>query len=1549
MISCSPLLLNELNKISVPGKSHPLRSIRTFISGGDVLKREYVNRLVESGNVYNTYGPTETTVCAAYYRCSSPLPDNIPIGAPIANYGVFVLDSAGCLVPMGVAGELCISGTGVTAGYLNRPELTSEKFIDKSFWESRTSMLLDPFCTADVFPTLQSASQIQRGSTRRVPAEGNIYHTGDRARWLPGGILEFLGRVDRQIQLRGFRIEPGEIENRLLEHEGIDTAVVTARIDKTGETSLCAYIVSPRGVDEQELRVSLARVLPDYMIPAYFVELDRLPFTAHGKLDRDALPDPVGRIRGITYVSRRRLERLSADLEKLKSSSLVPAETETAASGDSGFSCYIIGETALAVRCGEILLEGGHRVHGIVSGDSRVLEWARTRGIAFMNSKGTAASRKSGLTAFLKHAPFDYLFSIFSTRILPDEILALPRRCAINFHDALLPRYAGLHVPSWALINREKTHGITWHVVDSGVDTGDILEQVTFPVEDRETAFSLNMKCIDAGAGSFGGLVDRLAEQKEIRRKQDFSQRTYYGKYRRPFAGGLISFREEAGAIDALVRGLDFAVYENPLGMPGIAVDGSFYIVTAVTLPDVPSRREPGTVVAVKEESLVVAAQGGDVEISGLLTFEGETVDMGDFVRDRDIREGYCFPEMPEDLLRRLDEYNMQVSRHEKFWVRRVHRCRPLRLAGGNGETSVRSYTAPAVVDSHIPLKDRLIAAFVFCLSRLTCIDLFDIGYTDPALMKNIRGLEGMFALFVPLRVEVDGETSAGDFSLALQKELARVRKHQTYSRDLLLRFPLSASVPERSYSVSVAQVEQLDDLGDVVASQTPQVPQVQLVIAGEGRETLLRYDARCLDEAAVDDLLRRVSLFLQGETVPFTSTPVLKGGIDRGVRIGNVQVDPAEIEARLVAHEDVDRAAVVVRRHGNSGGKEAYLCACLQSEKRLIESSLRAHLTRYMPLRRQPSHFLQVEEMPLSTTDGENDGDIDRPLLEQVDLRVSAAGEVRGPRDETEEELTRLWFEVLGVSTGIDADFFESGGHSLKATVLLNRVRKVLDVKIPLAEMFKTPTIRGLSDYVKRELRRPTRNGAFAAVEPAPPADYYPLSSAQKRNYVLSQVDKDNLVYNMTEAVIIQGPLDTDRFEDTFRKMIRRHESFRTSFEIVKGEPVQKIHEHVEFKISMGHLGEGSKSSPSLLVEDVEEIIKDFVRPFDLSRAPLLRAGLFRVEPDKHVLVVDMHHIISDGTSVGIFVRDFTALYAGEELPPLPVQYKDFAWRQHSRKESLAFKKQEEYWLKTFSGKLPVLDLPLDFTRPRRQSFEGRVLSFELDGETVEALRKLAAEEGATLFMVLLTVVYVWLWKLSRSETVVVGSPIAGRRHADQEGIIGMFVNSLALKNSPRPEKSFNEFLKEVAQNTLEAYENQEYQFEDLVEKIMNGRHPGRHPVFDVMFALQNLDIPPIALPGLTFTVYGHAHNVSPFDLWMTAEEKEEKEERDRGLAFKLGYSVKLFKEETVRNFVRYFREIVDVVKERKDISLKDIEISHRLLEPGGDIIGGLDEDFDF
>jgi amino acid adenylation domain-containing protein len=618
-------------------------------------------------------------------------------------------------------------------------------------------------------------------------------------------------------------------------------------------------------------------------------------------------------------------------------------------------------------------------------------------------------------------------------------------------------------------------------------------------------------------------------------------------------------------------------------------------------------------------------------------------------------------------------------------------------------------------------------------------------------------------------------------------------------------------------------------------------------------------------------------------------------GRTDFQVKVRGFRIELGEIENQLLTFQSVTAAVVIVRADQKS---DNYLCAYLVAQSSLTAPQVRDYLSGKLPDYMLPTHFVFMESLPLTPN-----GKVDRKKLPEP--QVTAGENYQPPRNEVEVRLVNIWADLLGLEQdviGIDHDFFAIGGHSLKATVMIARVHKTFNVKIPLMKMFETPTIRQLSQLLAEAAKE-----TYIAITPAEKKSYYPLSSAQQRLYILQHSEPNAVTYNIPMFAILEGPLDVVKLTDAFSLLMQRHGSLRTSFHLIAGEPAQKVHDILSFAI---------ETEPELLKSDT------FIRPFDLSLAPLFRVGLLRENNTRHRLFMDMHHIISDGTSMAILTKEFMALYEGQQLPSLYIRYVDYSQWQSNHTGMTSLKQQEQYWLDQFAGDIPVLDLPCDFSRPKIQDFAGSSKTFNVQGDAFVALKNLALQEGVTLFMLLLSVYTILISKISNQQDIVVGTPTSGRQHADLEPIVGMFVNTIALRNKPLGEKPFSRYLQEVKQKTLEAFGNQDYQYEELVDHLPVNRDAGRNPLFDVMFALQNQESNRLEITGLTFRPTPIQHKIAKFDLTLNCIEKE------NSLTCTFEYSTRLFREETITRFSRYFTTILAVLQQHPDENIHQIEI---------------------
>jgi amino acid adenylation domain-containing protein len=646
-----------------------------------------------------------------------------------------------------------------------------------------------------------------------------------------------------------------------------------------------------------------------------------------------------------------------------------------------------------------------------------------------------------------------------------------------------------------------------------------------------------------------------------------------------------------------------------------------------------------------------------------------------------------------------------------------------------------------------------------------------------------------------------------------------------------------------------------------------------------------------------------------------------LKGRKDTQVKIRGFRVELAEIESRILAQPGVTDCVTVVKEEDSPQGVKTtvqqYLAAyVVTSDPNLDAADIKRKMAGQLPQYMIPKIVI-MERLPLMPN-----GKVDREKLPDISIDARQ-GTVVPPETPEQRILASIWSRLLDLpepEIGIEDNFFERGGHSLKATTMMTEIHKQLNVRIELLEIFKTPTIRELAQHIEG-LKRDVHQSVQAVEE----KEYYPLSSGQKRMFILQQLDPQSTAYNMPALLQLEGELEEERFLQAFQQLIRRHESLRTSFEQIHKQPVQRIHDEVDFKIektdSMNNNSSGCNDAINR-VHQKNDGTSDFVQPFDLSRAPLLRVRLIKVEERKHILAVDMHHIISDGTSLGVLVREFMEYYDHREPEPLQLRYRDYTlWQQNMVRDG-SLEKQEKFWQEQFKEEMPVLELPIDKTRPKVMTYEGETVGVGVGEEETRAMRELAKTHGATLFMVLAAQLNVLLAEMSGQEDIVIGTPVGGRNHADLQPIIGMFVNTLALRNNPAPHKTFTEFLEEVKRKTLEAFSNQDIPFEELVERLDIPRHTGRSPMFDVMLSLQNTEIPRLEIPGLELKPYPGDRRTTKYDLTFAVTETE------NDIYIQASYRTALFQQETVQRILDYYKTVIEAVRQNPYREIADIPL---------------------
>ncbi|MBV9109804.1 MAG: amino acid adenylation domain-containing protein, partial [Gemmatimonadetes bacterium] len=658
--------------------------------------------------------------------------------------------------------------------------------------------------------------------------------------------------------------------------------------------------------------------------------------------------------------------------------------------------------------------------------------------------------------------------------------------------------------------------------------------------------------------------------------------------------------------------------------------------------------------------------------------------------------------------------------------------------------------------------------------------------------------------------------------------------------------------------------------------------------------------------------------LYRSGDLARWTAEGTLEylGRGDQQVKVRGFRIEPGEIEAVLLAHPGVSAAAVVARGEGDDASLAAYL---VPAEGHPVNAAeLRDALRRHLPEHMVPAAFVSIDRIPLTAN-----GKLDRAALPEPDAAGSASPDAFvAPRTPVEEVLAGVWAEVLGVGrVGVGENFFELGGHSLLATQVTARIREIFGVGVPLRLLFEGPTVARLAERLEA-LRR---EGApvLPPVVPAGGNGPMPLSAGQERLWFLQRLQPESATYHHPSALRLHGALDAAALERALGEIVRRHASLRTVFPEQGGAPVQVVQPFAGFALRAEER-EGADEAEVRRIVDGEA-----ARPFDLAEGPLFRARLVRIAPHDHLLLLSMHHLVTDGWSMGVLFRELAALYAafrqgGESpLPEPALQYADYAAWERSHLRGPALERELAYWRARLDGAPALLELPADHPRPAVQTQRGADERMTLSAPLADRLRALGRGEGATLYMVLLAAFQALLARHAGTDDVVTGSPVAGRTRRELEGVIGFFVNTLVLRTGLGGDPTFREALRRVRETTLGAWEHQDVPFEKLVEELRPERSLGHAPLFQVMFQLVDAGAFRGDLAGVRAEFVEAGSDRAKFDLGLAFID-----DGDDGLRGVLEYNADLFEPATIRRMLAQLERILVQVAADPDARLSALEL---------------------
>ncbi|MFJ9770755.1 amino acid adenylation domain-containing protein [Kitasatospora sp. NPDC101157] len=1422
----------------------------TLIVAGDAVRPDVVERWSAGRRMINAYGPTEATVCT---NLSAPLTgaEKPPIGGPLWNTRAYVLDAHLNQVPVGVAGELYLAGPGLARGYLGRPGLTAERFVACPF----------------------------------APGE-RMYRTGDVVRWRADGQLEFVGRADHQVKLRGFRIEPGEIEAVLGRHPSVAQSVVVLREDRPGDKRLVAYVAIAEGAqaDGRELRRHVGESLPEFMVPAVVVVLDALPLTPNRKVDRKALPAPdyTGSATGSATGRAPRTAR-----EEI----LCGLFAEVLGAGSVGVDDSFFdlgGHSLLAVQ----LIS---RVRTALGADLAIRDLFDAPTVA-----GVAEALTDGATARAPLAPMprdgDIPLSFAQLRLW---FLAQVDRAGEAYNSPLALRLRG----------RADVPALTAALADV-VERHEALRTV-FP--------SVNgapyQQVLDPDAPQLR-LAHRLCESAEALRSAVEAEAGYVFDLESepPLRATLFSASDEEHVL--------------LLTLHHIAVDGWSAGPLLRDLAEAYGARRAGRA----PEWRPLPVQYADYALWQRRLLGSE--------------------EDPDSLVsRQLDHWRKELAGVPEELALPADRPRPT-------EPSYRGGLVDLDLDPHlhrellalaqergVTLFMLLQAAFAVTLARLGGATDLPIG--TPVAGRTDEALDDLVGFFVNtlvLRTDLSGDPRFTELLERIRDVDLAAFEHQEIPLDRLVELVNPVRSPARNplFQVTLALQgggqgspelpgfeAQFEDLGWHSAKFD-----LALVVvdrraadgAADGLGCSLEYAADLFDRETAERLLGCVARVLAA------------AADDPGVRVSAVDLLSAEdrgaIEAWSATLRPVPRDALA---EGEPATGRAYVLDAwlnpvpvgVAGELYLARPATAPDADRLTVSPFVPGALLRrTGSLARWRADGE---------LEPVERAPQQAGPEDGPaaplgalpRTAREEILCGLFAEVLGAaSVGRDDNFFALGGHSLVAVQLISRVRAVLGAELGIRALFRAPTPRGVAQLLDAQ-----RSAARPPVRPLARGGSVPLSFAQRRLWYVSQVDRAGAAYNSPLALRLRGSVDVAALRAALADVVGRHEALRTVFPAVDGEPHQHVVDRVRAGTGLLTVARCTRSGLRRAVAEAAEYV------FDLEQETPLRASLLSVSDEDHVLVLTLHHIASDGWSLGLLLRDVSTAYGARragrtpDWQPLPVQYGDYAlWQRalmgsEDDPESLV-SSQLAYWREALADLPEELELPVDRPRPAEPSYRGGVVGLEVAAEVHDRLVAVARERGVTLFMLLQAAFAVTLARLGAGADIPIGTSLAGRSDEALDDLVGVFVNTLVLRTDVSGDPAFGELLDRVREADLAAYEHQDIALDRLVELVNPVRSPARNPLFQVLLQFQNNAEGTLEFPGVEAEFENIGWNASKFDLALVVAERRDDRDAPGGLGCSLEYAADLFDRSTAERLLGCVAQVLASVAADPEVRVSGVEL---------------------
>jgi len=640
-------------------------------------------------------------------------------------------------------------------------------------------------------------------------------------------------------------------------------------------------------------------------------------------------------------------------------------------------------------------------------------------------------------------------------------------------------------------------------------------------------------------------------------------------------------------------------------------------------------------------------------------------------------------------------------------------------------------------------------------------------------------------------------------------------------------------------------------------------------------------------------------------------------GRIDTQVKIRGFRIELGEIEHHLNLHSSIRTSVVVTQGKEHNKHLVAFYVA-QSSEHSLTSEIFKAYLLKSLPEYMVPMAFVALDAIPLTQS-----GKANRRILEQTQIDFKSENSYVAPTNNTEKFLVNLWAGILNLDNnqiGINDSFFELGGHSLSATLVLAKIRSEFSVNLSLLNLFEQTSVAGLAQLISK-----TKTSNVPKIVPIDRSDFkrLPLSFAQERLWFIDQLEPDSANYNIAGAVLINGELSITQLDNAFKKIIMRHDNLRTIFPSHEGFAQQKVLNDINFKLTIKDVSR-LKLSQTRYDKAREFCQTEAATPFALDSGPLIKGSVVKLAKKEHVLLINMHHIISDGWSIGLLIKELRLILEAEDqgqeanLPILPIQYVDYSvWQKQWLEQEGMLEQQLQYWQDKLSGLSESLDMVTDYPRPAVQSFTGAKHNFVIEETLAKQLKTLAEQCGASLYMTLLSAFKVLLHRYTGEEDICIGSPIANRQYSEIENLVGMFVNTLALRSYIQSDDNFTEVLSKIKNTCLTAYDHQDTPFEKIVERMQVKRSLAMSPLFQIVFALQNTPEEAVDTQVQDFPI---EHNISKFDLTI------ELTETANGLIGSIEYSTALYKAETIDRMARHYIALCQSVVAKPEMKVSEI-----------------------